>query len=93
MAAAVAAGLAWGWPVLAVTLKPTFAPLALLGIRRRSWWLAAGIGVVTVALSLPLWADYIETLRHVRGLDLGYSLGSLPLILAPLVAWVTRDTA
>lgn len=90
MAAAVAAGLVWGWPALTLTMKPSFAPLALIGMRRGSWWIAAVLGGVSVLAMLPLWADYLVSLRNARGLDTGYSLGSLPLVLAPIVAWVAR---
>jgi hypothetical protein len=38
----------WGWPALAVALKPTLLPFALIGARRRSWWLVAGLGLVAV---------------------------------------------
>lgn len=90
MVAAIAAGAVWGWPALAVTLKPTLAPFALLGVRRRSWWLCAALGVGFVALTWPLWMDYLTAMRNVRGLGLEYSLGSLPLMLIPVVAWVAR---
>jgi hypothetical protein len=90
MVAGIAAGLRWGWPVLIVTMKPTLAPFVLLGIRHRSWWLAAALGAVFVVLSSPLWMDYVMAMRNVRGLDLGYNLGSLPLMLIPLVAYVNR---
>ena len=86
MMAAVAAGLVWGWPALAATIKPTFAVLALVGVRHRTWWIAAALGLGFVALTLPLWADYLTAMRNARGLDLAYSLGSLPLILIPVVA-------
>ena len=39
VAAGVAAGLLWGGPAVLIVLKPTFAPLALVGFGRR--WLAA----------------------------------------------------
>lgn len=90
MMAGVAAGTVWGWPFLALTLKPTMAPLALLGARHRSWWVAAGLGLVTILLMLPLWSQYVTAMLNVRGLDLGYSLGSVPLLLVPLVVWATR---
>ena len=37
--AGVAGGLLGGWPAVLVLLKPTLAPLALVGMRHRSWWL------------------------------------------------------
>jgi hypothetical protein len=91
IAAGVAAGLRWGWPALALTMKPSFAVLALIGVRHRSWWIAAALGAVSIFAMLPLWADYVLAMRNIRGLDLGYSLGSLPLVLAPLVAWLGRS--
>src|SRR5690349_15253236 len=39
MAAGVAAGLVWGWPAILVTLKPTLAPLALIGVRLPLFWI------------------------------------------------------
>lgn len=87
--AAVAAGLRWGWPALAVTLKPTLAPFALVGIRRRSWWIAAALGVAIAALTWPLWLDYVTAMRHLRA-DPGYSLGSIPILLVPIVGWLGR---
>ena len=42
MAAAVALATVYGWPAVLVLLKPTLLPFALLGIRRRSWWLSIG---------------------------------------------------
>ena len=34
----VALGLRYGWPALPIAIKPSFAPLMLVGIRHRSWW-------------------------------------------------------
>jgi hypothetical protein len=89
MAAAVAAGLRWGWPAIALTLKPTLLPLAFIGARTRAWWIALVVlGLVSLAM-LPLWIDYLTAMRTVSvGLD--YSLGSLPLLLIPVVAWLGR---
>lgn len=89
--AAVAAGLIWGWPALVVTLKPTLAPLAFIGVRRVSWWIGAAAGLAFVALTFPMWLDYLTAMSGIQGLDLGYSLGSLPLVCIPLVAWAARD--
>jgi hypothetical protein len=89
--AGVAGGLRWGWPALLVSLKPTFAPLALLGIRRRSWWLAAVAMTVFVVATLPMWRDYATAMFNIRASP-DYSLGSLPLILVPLVAWWTSHS-
>jgi hypothetical protein len=86
--AAIAAGTIWRWPFVFVFAKPTFAPIAFLGVRRRSWWVAlAALGVVSL-LFLPVWFDWFTVVRN-SGVSLLYNLPTLPLILAPLVAWAT----
>jgi Glycosyltransferase family 87 len=90
MAAAVAGGLLWGWPGLLLLIKPTLAPLASLGARRANWWLGAGGMVVLSILMLPLWQQYLQVLRDARGLGIDYSLGSLPFVFAPTIAWLGR---
>lgn len=82
----VAAGVRWGWPAALVVLKPTLAPLALIGVRQRSWWIAAFVLGIASLPMLPLWADYLAAMRNLRDSDLAYSLGSLPLILVPVLA-------
>ena len=92
MAAGVAAGLIWGWPALILTLKPTLLPFALLGANRRAWWAGSVVLLVVGVAMIPLWLDYVTALRTVHiGLD--YSLGSLPLVLVPMVAWLGRQAA
>jgi hypothetical protein len=87
MAAGVAAGLRWGWPALALTLKPSLVCFALVGSRRRSFWLGAAVLIAFAALTLPMWLDYLTVMRNTR-LPLDYSLRSIPLLLVPLVAWL-----
>lgn len=87
--AAVAGGLAAGWPGVFVILKPSLAPFALAGIRRRSWWVAAlFLGLVSLA-TLPLWVDFLTVIRNS---DAGpaYSLPDIPPMLIPVVAWLGR---
>jgi len=84
-AAAVAAGLRWGWPAVLVLVKPVYAPLAFVGIRHRSWWIGAALLAASVVVMFPLWRDYVMAMLNVRGLGLGYSLGSIPLVIAPLL--------
>jgi hypothetical protein len=89
--AAVAAGLRWGWPAILVALKPTLAFLALIGIRRESWWIAAfGLGLLAAA-TMSLWLDYFIVLGNTRNMGLDYSLGALPLLCVPLVLWLGRS--
>lgn len=85
--AGVAAGLVWGWPAVLVLIKPTLAPLALVGVRSRWFWVA---GLLGFAVTLPLWDDYVLAMVNQRGLDIGYSLGSLPLVCIPLVPVLLR---
>ena len=87
--AAVALGTVWGWPAAFVVLKPTLAPFALIGLRRRSWWIAsAGLAVIALAF-LPLWSDYVAVIRNARD-PLGplYSVHELPALWVPLLAWL-----
>ncbi|MEA2520257.1 MAG: hypothetical protein QOF49_2337 [Chloroflexota bacterium] len=88
VAAAIAAGTVLWWPFALVMVKPTFAPIALIGIRRRSWWIA---GVVLGLASLPFgraWLDWLAVVRN-SDINLAYNLPTLPLMLVPLVAWLT----
>jgi hypothetical protein len=87
--AGIAAGIRWGWPAVLLLIKPTFAPFALVGIRHRSWWVAGILLGLASLPMLPLWFDYLDAARFMR-IDAGYSLGSLPLLLIPLVAWSGR---
>jgi hypothetical protein len=91
MAALVTAGLLWGWPAVLLAVKPTLAPLALVGVGHRSWWVMSGVAAALVVATLPLWLDYIAALRNARGLGWDYSIGSLPLVLAPALAWLLRS--
>ncbi|HEY7131683.1 MAG TPA: hypothetical protein VH440_05495 [Candidatus Limnocylindrales bacterium] len=73
-----------------VLLKPSLAPFAVFGIRRRSWWLGAAVFVL---LSIPfgaMWADWAATVANSRGGGLLYSSLEIPMLLLPLVAWWGR---
>ncbi len=88
--AAVAAGLLWRWPAALILLKPTFAPLALIGTRDRRWWImAAVLGVLTF---VGPWRDYIAVVLNAT--DSGgfaHSLQETPMVLMPVVAWIGRS--
>jgi len=89
-AAGVAIGTRTGWGYALALLKPTVAIVGLLGVRDRRWWLVAALGL---AVGLPfagLWPDYVTTLGNVRGSSLLYSLGDLPFVLVPVIAWIGR---
>ncbi len=87
--AALVAGLAWTWPAPLVAIKVTLGPFALVGVRRRSWWITAG---VALALSVPfaaMWPDYVTAISHARnGYGLEYLIGEWPIAaVLVLVAW------
>ena len=90
--AGVAAGLLWGWPAVLLVLKPSLAPLALIGARRRSWFVAAMLLAVVSLPLLPLWLDYIGTL-HSTGLPLRHVAYGVPLVLIPVAAWAGRTVS
>lgn len=83
------AGVTWGWPAIGAALKLTFAPLALLGVRRRSWWIALAVALAAALPFGSLWWDYATVIlntRSSRGPE--YLLGEWPIALGlVLVAW------
>jgi hypothetical protein len=88
--AAVAGGIVWGWPGILVLIKPFLAPFALVGARRRAWWVGLA---VAAALSVPLaasWIAYPAVVANARDIDY-QPLGYVPMLLAPIVAWIGRD--
>jgi hypothetical protein len=86
--AAIAAGTVLWWPFIFVVAKPTFAPIALLGIRHRSWWIAAAILAVASIPFGRVWLDWFAVVGN-SNVSLIYTLPTLPLMLAPLLAWLT----
>ncbi len=86
--AAIAAGTIWRWPFVFVFAKPTFAPIALLGIRDRRWWIALVLLGVASLVFLPVWFDWLAVVRN-SDVSLLYNAPTVPLMLAPLVAWAT----
>lgn len=93
VAAAVGGAVIWGWTGPLVLLKPTLAPLALVGIWRRSWWLCLLAVVGLTVPMLPLAIEYVRVVSDART-DTGllYSLADLPIVLVPLVAWLGSRT-
>ena len=75
-----------------LAIKPTLLPFAIIGIRHRSFWIAAAALAAVSLLMLPMWLDYVVVLRN---LSIGgaYSLGSVPLLLVPVVARFGSQTA
>jgi len=73
-----------------LVLKPSYLPLALMGVRWRSWWIAAAAVAV---LCLPfggLWFDFAMVLRG-SPVEPWYSLLNLPYVAIPIFGWLGRD--
>lgn len=91
IAAFVALGLRYQWPGALILLKPSFLPSALIGIRSRGWWIVAfGLAI----LSVPFLGDTLRwpaVALNAQGAGIGYSLGDLPLVIVPLIAWLSRE--
>lgn len=85
--AAIAAGVRWGWPSVLTTLKPSLVFFAVLGIRSRAWWIAAGLLAVASLPFLALWALY-PTATGNSSARPWYSLADLPFLLIPIAAWM-----
>jgi hypothetical protein len=90
--AALALGTLYAWPAVFAALKVSIAPFALFGCWHRSWWLAAGMGLLISLAFLPMWQDYVLVLlnsTNPRGLL--YSVADVPLMWIPLMAWLGRS--
>jgi hypothetical protein len=86
--AAAALGTVWSWASVLVFIKPTLAPAALVGIRRRSWWIGLAGLIAASLLFIPMWSDYAMTLayaRHPHGWL--YSVSEFPMVLVGVAAW------
>ena len=84
--------LATRWPASSawIVLKPTLAPLGVLGMRTRRWWLVvAALALVSAALA-PMWRDYVVVLMNARGdrATLLWVVYEIPLLAIPLlIGW------
>ncbi len=75
-----------GWTGALVLLKPTFAPLAVLGVWRRSWWVAVGLLIVASVAFGPLWVDWVHAVRDIQDPASELPISQLPILLVPAVA-------
>jgi hypothetical protein len=87
LTAFIAGGVRWGWPATLVTLKPSMAPFAVIGIRSRSWWMAAAVLAIISLPFLSAWLDYPFVMLN-SSAKFWYSFGNLPFFVLPLVAWI-----
>jgi hypothetical protein len=88
----IAAGLAMGrhgWPAVAGLVKPTLVPIALAGVRRPTFWLAAAVVLGTDLALLGLSREYVAVLLNARGplATPYYSAGDLGIIGIALIGW------
>jgi hypothetical protein len=60
----------------------------VIGIRSRSWWIAAAVLAVLSLPLLGLWLQYPTVMRNSSANAL-YSLSNLPFFVLPIVAWMT----
>jgi hypothetical protein len=88
----VAFGLPARWPAALVAIKPTFLPLAILGWRSRWTWLLLCAFATGAVLSPAELSRYRVALENVEGVTLFYSVGDLPFVFVPIVAWIARAT-
>ena len=87
----VAVGTVWRPAFALVLLKPSLFLFALPGIRSRGWWvIVAALATVSILL-LPMSLDYVQVVLNARGpnASLIYSIRDVPLMLAPLIAWIS----
>jgi hypothetical protein len=89
VAGLIAAGVVLAWPSVLILFKPAFAPFALIGIKRRRWWVAMGVLCLAALPFGTMWLDYATVIRN-SSLSAAYGLINLPLMVAPLIAWVGR---
>lgn len=89
MMAAMAGGLAWAWPAVVAVIKPTFVPLALLALGRRSGRIALAIVAVACVPLGVLWIEWLHVIQNGPG-GLAYSLPNYTWVAAPALAWLLR---
>lgn len=89
MAAALAAGLLWGWPAVLLSMKPTLFLFAVVASRHRSFWATLATVVVLCVPFGWLWLDYIAVVRNAEA-DIFYNVWSLPWLILPIIAWAGR---
>jgi len=92
----VTAGVAWGlllgWPALMVAIKPSLGPLAFVGIRHRSWWIAVGVvAIAALPFGLGMWLDWIAGIRNMTNGSVLYSAHELWINAIPIVAWLGSE--
>jgi hypothetical protein len=97
----IALGLRFGWPVLLLAIKPSIAPFALVEIAAlirvdavpvRRWREIVLAAVLLVVAAVPfgiLWFAWLSVIRNSPA-DPLYSLGAIPWLIVPALAWFGR---
>ena len=97
----IALGLRYGWPILLLAIKPSVAPFALVelaalirvdAVPPRRWTeigLAAALLVLAAVPFGTLWFDWLAVIRNSPA-DPLYSIGSIPWLIVPAIAWFGR---
>lgn len=97
----LAAGLRFGWPVLLLVLKPSLVPFAIVelaalvradAVPTHRWAKISLAAAVLVLAAVPfgtLWLDWLTVVRNSPA-DPLYSLGALPWLAVPAIAWAGR---
>jgi hypothetical protein len=96
LAAALAIAVYWHPAGAFVLLKPSVFPFAMIGWRRREWWVIAGAFAVASLFLLPQTIDWLSVIRNGRGglrSGLVYSYQDVPLLLVPILAWAGSNRA
>jgi hypothetical protein len=92
----IALGYRWPWvTALIAPFKPSLFPFAFLGIRSKSWWVAATVLVAVNIPLIPVWLEYVQVLRNAYGEQVNpfYAARDLPMLAVPFIAWATRTNA
>ncbi len=87
----LALGTRWPWVAAFILGKPTLLPFALIGVSNKRWWaIAALLGLLGIVL-WPLTLDWIRAGLNLSGSRSGlvYSFEDVPVMLVPIIAWVT----
>ena len=85
----ICGGLLIAWPAVLVVMKPSVIPFALIGARRRSWWIAAaGLAILSLFM-IQLWQEFVVAIRN-SDAEWYYSLDDMPPLFIPVVAWLGR---
>jgi hypothetical protein len=86
----LAGALLYSWPGVLILIKPSLLPLALVGVRHRSWWIAFALWCAVSIVMLGQWLAYLTVMQNIQA-GLLFGIGALPLLLVPVVAWFGRD--